>query len=307
LLLDGKPNEDGGIEGDAGAERGILRGGSGAPGICRGLPPQIPSPHRPEGLAMRLRLAAIAAMVLAFAQGSAADKAVEDRAERLAKMAQRIDVQAAYSEVADWNGVLRYALAKRDPELAKKAREGVKEAKRELSRAKARSPSDFIDRARRVAEAEGLDRPDQDPGNRTTSEQLSAGELYLERIRHAGPLVICGAMIEDNAIGIPEVSIAVANRTDQTIQGYSVEIECWNAFDEPVGFGGDNVFAGISQTRIMESSIETSTWPLHGHQNAVRVAIRVTRVKPSQGQVWEQTREEAERAPGAIVTAKMRR
>jgi hypothetical protein len=256
---------------------------------------------------MRLRLAAVAALVLGFAQVSAADPAIEDRAEGLAKMAQRIDVQAAHSEVADWNGVLRYAMATRNKDLAEKAREGVKQAKRDLSKAKARSASEYMDRARRVAETEGLDRPDQDPRNRTTSEQLSAGELYLERVRHAGPLVIFGAMIEDNAIGIPEVSIAVANRTDQTIQGYEVEIECWNAFDEPVGSGGDNVFGGISQKRIMGSSIETGTWQLHGHQNAVRVAIRITRVKPTQGQVWEQTREEAERSPGAIVTAKMRR
>ena len=307
LLLDGKPNEDGGIEGDAGDGSGILRGGSGAPGICREVPPQIPSPHRPEGFAMRLRLAAVAALVLGFAQVSAADPAVEDRAESLAKMAQRVDVQAAYSNVAEWNGVLRYALASRNQDLAKKAREGVKVAKRDLARAKDRSPKEYMDRARRVAEAEGLDRPDQDPTNRTASEQLSAGELYLERIRHAGPLVICGAMIEDNVIGIPEVSIAVANRTDQTIQGYEVEIECWNAFDEPVGFGGDNVFGGISQKRIMGSSIETGTGQLHSHQNAVRVSVRITRVKPTQGQVWEQTREEAERSPGAMVTAKMRR
>jgi hypothetical protein len=248
---------------------------------------------------MRL-IAAVVAVVL-LGQMTA-----DDRAERLAKMAQRIDVQAAHSEVADWNGFLRYALAKRDPELAKKAREGVKQAKRELSRAKARSPSDFMDRARRVAESEGLDRPDQDPGNRTASEQLSAGELYLERIRHAGPLLICGAMVEDNQLGIPEVTIAVGNTSDRTIEAFDVEIECWNAFDEPVGTLG-NVYEGTSQKRIAESEISTATWMLAGHDTTTRVAVRVTRIKPSYGQVWEQTREEADRSPGAIVTAKMRR
>ncbi len=256
---------------------------------------------------MRLAFSVIVAFAVTMPKVIGSEMSPEDRADALAKMAQRIDVEAAGREVMEWQNVLRYAIAKRDQGLAKKAREGVKEAKRGLARAKDRSPREYMDRARRVADAEGLDRPDQDPTNRTAHEQLSAGELYLERIRHAGPLVICGAMIEDNAIGIPEVSIAVANRTDQTIQGYEVEIQCWNAFDEPVGIGGDNVFGGISQTRIAGSSSETGTWALHAHQNAVRVSVRITRVKPTQGQVWEQTREEAERSPGAVVTANMRR
>jgi len=242
------------------------------------------------------------ALVLSIAL--ALQVSVDDRAERLAKMAQRIDVQAAAGEVGEWQNVLRYALAKRDQDLAKKAREGVKDAKRDLARAKERSQRDYIDRARRVAEETG--RPDRDEQNRTAQENLSPGELYLERIRHAGPLLICGAMIEKNSIGVPEVTIAVGNTSDRTIEAYDVEIECWNAFDEPVGIGG-NVYDGTSQRRIMESEIETSTWMLAGHDTATRIAVRVTRVKPSYGNVWEQTRDEAERAPGAIVTAKLRR
>lgn len=243
-------------------------------------------------------LAAVLAVVLL------GQMSVEDRAERLAKMAQRVDVQAAAGEVGEWQNVLRYALASRDQELAKKAREGVKNAKRDLARAKDRSQRDYMDRARRVAEETG--RPDRDEQNRTAQENLSPGELYLERIRHAGPLLICGAMIEKNQIGVPEVTIAVGNTSDRTIEAYDVEIQCWNAFDEPVGIGG-NVYEGTSQKTIVESEIVTSTWMLAGHDTATRIAVRVTRVKPSHGKVWEQTSEEAERSPGAIVTAKLRR
>jgi hypothetical protein len=256
---------------------------------------------------MRLRLAAVAALVLAFSQVSAADPAVEDRAEKLAKMAQRIDVQAAHAEVAGWNDTLRYALANRDQELVRKAREGVKVAKRDLSRAKAKSASEYMERARRVAETKGLDRPDRDPANATASEQLSAGELYLERIRHAGPLLISGVMIRENSIGVPEVTIEVGNTSDRTIEAYDVEIECFDAFGEPVKLLGDNIFRGTSDDVIEESYVEESTWMLAVQQTTTRVAVRVTRVKPSYGQVWEQTREEAERSPGAIVQAKMRR
>ena len=250
-------------------------------------------------------LAAIAIATALITEVSAGDAAAEDRAERLAKMAQRIDVQAAASEVGDWNGVLRYALAKRDADLAKKAREGVKNAKRDLNKAKERSPRSYMDRARRAVEDE--DRPDQNPGNRATAENLSAGEWALERIRYAGPAFICGAILEDDMGGVPVVTIAVGNRSDRTIEAYDVEIECWNAFDEPVGVGGDNVMGATCQTPLSESEIATAKWRLFGYQTATRVAVRITRIKPSYGNVWEQTREEAERAPGAIVTAKMRR
>jgi hypothetical protein len=229
----------------------------------------------------------------------------EDRAERLAKMAQRIDVQAAAGEVGEWQNVLRYALANRNADLAKKAREGVKNAKRDFAKAKDRSARSYMDRARRAVEDE--DRPDQNPGNRVSGENLTAGEWALERIRYAGPAFICGAILEDDIGGVPVLTIAVGNRSDRTIDAYDVEIECWNAFDEPVGAGGDNVMGGTCQTPLSESEIATAKWSLFGHQTATRVTVRITRIKPAYGNIWEQTREEAERAPGAIVTATMRR
>lgn len=254
---------------------------------------------------MRLALALVVAAAVTIPQVSGAELSPEDRAERLAKMAQRIDVDAAGREVMEWQNVLRYSLAKRDQDLAKKAREGVKNAKRDLAKAKDRSPREYLDRARRVADPNIDIHPSKDPTNNTGAEQLSAGELYLERIRHAGPLLITGAMISRNQIGVPEVTIAVGNTTDRTIEAFDVEIECWNAFDEPVGFGGDNVYGGTSQKTIGESEIVTATWMLSGHDTTTRVAVRVTRVKPSYGNVWEQTREEAERSPGSIVRAKV--
>lgn len=247
---------------------------------------------------MRL-IAAIVAVVL-LGQMTA-----EDRAERLAKMAHRIDVQASAGEVGEWQNVLRYALANRDAELAKKAREGVKTAKRDLTRAKAKSQRDYMERAKRVTRDQGLrDGPD---GEGVTGDSLSPGEYFLERIRHAGPLLIGGVVLQENEIGHPEVTISVGNLTDRTIEAFDVEIECWNAFDEPMTVLGRNEFGATSQEPIRESEVTTATWMIPLRENTAKVAVRVTRVKPSYGNVWEQTREEAEQSPGAIVTAKMRR
>lgn len=255
-----------------------------------------------------MRIVALAVALAALnSQVSAGDAAVADRAEKLARMAQRIDVEAAGGEVVEWQNVLRYALANRDQDLAKKAREGLKNAKRDFAKAKERRPSHYMDLAKRVADPNIDIHPSKDPENRVSVAGLSAGELYLERIRHAGPLLISGATISRNSIGAPEVTIAVGNTTDRTIEAFDVEIECWNAFDEPVNALGDNIYHGTSQKPIAASEVVTSTWMLSVHPTTARVSVRVTRVKPSHGNVWEQGREEAERSPGAIVQATMRR
>ena len=247
---------------------------------------------------MRLIAAVLAVVLLGQMSG-------EDRAERLARMAHRIDVQSAHGEVAEWQNVLRYALANRDAELARKAREGVTHAKRGLARAKGRSVREYKDRARRVAEQQGM--ADRDEEDQSTDRELSPGEYFLERIRHAGPLLIGGAVLQENAIGHPEVTISVGNLTDRTVEAFDVEVECWNAFDEPENVLGENTFQATSQDPIRESEVETATWMIPLRENTTRVAVRITRVKPSHGKLWEQTREEAARCPGAIVTATMRR
>jgi hypothetical protein len=247
-----------------------------------------------------MRLIAAVVAVLLLGQMTA-----EDRAERLAKMAQRIDVQAAAGEVGEWQDVLRYALGNRDADLAKKAREGVKNAKRDLTRAKAKSQRDYMERAKRVTEDQG--RLEGERQDRTPDHGLSPGEYFLERIRHAGPLLIGGVALQENEIGHPEVTVCVGNLTDRTIEAFDVEVECWNAFDEPMAVLGRNEFGATSQEPIRESEVTTATWMIPLRENTAKVAVRVVRVKPAYGNVWEQTREEAERAPGAIVTAKMRR
>ena len=256
---------------------------------------------------MRSVFAAAVAVCVVLATGHAAEPSAEKRAAGLAKMAHRIDVEAAQRELATCQGLLQHALAQRNTEAAKKARDLVTEAKRQLARARARSASDYLERARRVANRVHGERADQDEDNPVLREDLTPGEFALEKIRHGGPLLIGGVVLEPNSIGVPEVTVYACNLSDRTVEAYDVEIQCWDSFGEPVMHGDDNILRATSQQPIRESEIAPATWMLAVQETTTRVAVRITRIKPEYGNVWDQTREEAERSPGAIVEAKIRR
>jgi hypothetical protein len=245
-------------------------------------------------------LAAVLAVLL-FGQTT-----IEDRTKDLAKMAHEIDVKAAREDVVACERAVQHAISIRNREAMKKARADVKEAKQQLLEVEKRELSFYADRARRVAERTILDKPSDEDVEEMNRPGLTQGERHLERMRNVGPLLIVSAELEDNQIGVPEVTIGVGNLSDRTIEAFEVEIECWNAFDEPVKSGGDNIVRGTYQKPIPRGDAAVATWMLSLHDTTTRVSVRITRVKPIEGSVWQLTREEAERSPGAIVSAKMR-
>jgi hypothetical protein len=236
----------------------------------------------------------------------AADNPVDARAERLAKMAHVIDVREAMGHLADCEAVLRTAPARRDPAFSKVAREEVQAAKRALADVRERGPKAYIERARRVAERQPGHRPDQDEFSDVQRERLSAGEWALERLRHSGPVTLFGAALDRDRIGLPQVTVSVANWTDDAVEAFDLEVECWNSFDEPVGLADDGVMRAAFVRPLAPGQVDTGTLRLFLRDTTARVSVRVTRAKPAGGEVWEQTREEAERSPGAIVDARMR-
>lgn len=236
----------------------------------------------------------------------AADPAADKRAERLAKIAHAIDVREAAGHLQDCEAVARMAPSRRDPSFAKLAREEVKSAKRALADARERGPKHYMERARLAAAANGLNRPDPDAPV-PNLDALSPGEAALERMRFAGPVSIGGVHLGRNLIGTPRVTVGVQNWSDRTVEAVDFEIECWNSFGEPVKADGvDNVMRGTFQRPIEAGQFETPHFDLAIADTTTRVAVRITRIKPEFGIVWDQTREEAERSPGAIVQAKMR-
>lgn len=236
----------------------------------------------------------------------AADSPIDARAERLAKMAHAIDVREAMGYLEDCETVARTAPSRRNPAFSKVAREEVKAAKKRLADARERGPKHYMERARLAAAANGLNRPDSDAPV-PNLDALSPGEAALERMRFAGPVSIGGVHLGRNSIGTPRVTIGVQNWSDRTVEAVDFEIECWNSFDEPVKADGvDNVMRGTFQRPIEAGQFETPHFDLAIADTTTRVSVRITRIKPEFGVVWDQTREEAERSPGAIVQAKMR-
>lgn len=256
---------------------------------------------------MRFAFFVAVAFALVLPRARSAEPTVEKRAAGLAKMAHRIDVEAAQRKLIECQGWLQYALAQRDTVAAKTARDQIVEAKRELARARGRNVSDYLERARRVAGRVPGERADQDAENAVRHENLTPGEFALEQIRHGGPLLIGGVVLEKNRINVPEVTVYACNLSDRTVEAYDVEIECWDSFGEPVRNLDDNILRATCQTPVRESEVAPATWTLAVQDTTTRVAVRITRIKPEYGQVWEQSREEAERSPGAIFEAKMRR
>lgn len=256
-----------------------------------------------------MRLIVLLSLALAgvAAAAAAADSSPEKRAAGLAKMALQIDVEAAQRQLVECQGSLQYALAQRDTAAAKTARDQITEAKRELARARGRGASHYLERARIVANRVPGERPDQDENNAVLREKLTPGEFALERMRHCGPLVISAVILERNRIGVPEVTVLACNWSDRSVEAYDVEIECWDAFGEPVENLGDNILRATCDEPVPEAEVRPATWMLAVQDTTARVAVRITRIKPEYGNVWDQTREEAERSPGAIVQAKMRR
>lgn len=246
-------------------------------------------------------------VILLCAVASAADSPAEVQADRLARMAHRIDVQAAMGEVADCETVVRWAGEKRDATLVRLSKDELKVAKRDLAAMRERGHKYYLPRARRAVETQAVDRPDRDDGMDAVREKLSPGEFALERMRFAGPVVIAGVALGRNSIGSPQVTISVGNMTDRTVEAFDVEMECWNSFDEPVEAGGDNVVGATCQRPLEGGQADTAVWNLPLHDTTTRIAVRITRAKPQGGNIWSQTREEAARSPGAIVEAKMRR
>jgi hypothetical protein len=262
------------------------------------------SPVRLEGMPMRRMLPVIVAALGAAA--FAADSPIDARAERLAKMAHAIDVREAMGYLEDCETVARTAPSRRNPAFSKVAREEVKAAKKRLAEARERGPKHYMERARLAAAANGLNRPDPDAPV-PNMDALSPGEAALERMRFAGPVSIGGVHLGRNSIGTPRVTVGVQNWSDRTVEAVDFEIECWNSFDEPVKADGvDNVMRGTFQRPIEAGQFETPHFDLAIADTTTRVSVRITRIKPEFGVVWDQTREEAERSPGAIVQAKMR-
>lgn len=181
------------------------------------------------------------------------------------------------------------ALKKQKPRLSAELTKRLNEKKAELKAAENKTPEQYV--ADTEAEAEAA--------------QRAARAKAIEAARP--PLEITATGINPNAIGVPELTIKVKNIKDARVEAFEIDVECFDKFGDPVTWPGrGNVYKGISQNAINANEVTLCSWDLHLHRNTADAKVWISRVKLSDGTVWEQSRADAVRGGNLAPARKMR-
>jgi len=104
------------------------------------------------------------------------------------------------------------------------------------------------------------------------------------------PLSFVSAKLDFDILGTPTVGAPVRNVCSQGVVAFTVSIDCYNRFGEPVkGWNfGSNQVDGISQTTVAPGQTfgDGRYWTLYGHDNTTRVTITLVRIKLADGTEW---------------------
>lgn len=115
-----------------------------------------------------------------------------------------------------------------------------------------------------------------------------------ERLKKDGPLIVEAGGLRPNVIGIPDLTLVVANRSQQAIVAYTIAVECRNRFDNLLAdIGDDSTYRGISQSTVSAGAKERGTWTLHNHKNTTKVRVWFTRARFADGTEWSQSADDA--------------
>ena len=124
-------------------------------------------------------------------------------------------------------------------------------------------------------------------------------QTHAEMLEKAGrcPLSLVSARLDYDVIGQPTVSTTVKNIAPQDVVAYTVEVHCWDRFDQPVNHSmlrDDNVFSGISQRTIRPGRTEGQDrfWTLHFFENTAKVKVILTKARLKDGSEWTSAEEE---------------
>lgn len=234
---------------------------------------------------------------------------VDDAVVAAAKAAKANDVEAAKAAAEKCNDRLKAAVKSRDMAAAKRIRAEASAASVAATRAKNRPLDEYIavaaaaaERAKAAAAVRARRLEDE---LRLAERQAATRKKVAEEKRRVGPVFIESAVVVKNVIGLPEINLGVTNNSEDVIEAFDFEVECFTAFDEPVkSIYGSNVCTGACTSPIPPGEEKLMTVQLSLHGSTAKALVRVTRAKAGSGKVWEQTREEAKAINGAIFTAK---
>jgi hypothetical protein len=228
----------------------------------------------------------------------------EDDAESIAREAMARDITAAQKHVNRCEESLKKSMQAKDREATKRARADLKRSKESLAKVKSRKLEDYMDAARKSAE-ERLRKAETE--SRRQEAAAIAEKRRAERmaeLRKIGPVVVQSAVVVTNAIGLPELNFGVMNPGDVPVEAFDMHVECYNSFDEPVvGISGTNTTTIAVSDRLHPGGEKFGSVQLSLHRTTSKAKVRVSRVKLINGEVWSQTRDEADAVPGAVFSA----
>jgi hypothetical protein len=237
---------------------------------------------------------------------------VEYDPEAMAKEARQRAIQAAEKEIDRIETGIKNASKAKDAEQLKTLRQDLKAAKESLAEAKSKKHADYVAEAEekikkwRAATANYAEqaRQEEERKQQEAKQIAEAKAKFLVIKKQTGPVFIDIAEVQRNAIGLPELKVWVSNTTDSEIEAFEVEAECFNSFDEPVkDLTGSNVFKGVCTTALNPREQSSFSWQLSLQGGTTRAVVWVKRVKLVDGEVWSQTRAEAEKKKYGLTTA----
>lgn len=214
--------------------------------------------------------------------------AVDGDAERrkVAEAKKQATVDELKADVARLKVEKSTASKSGKPRLTNELTKQLKLKRQQLQDAESKSIEQYI--ADTDAEADALQRA-------TRAKAIEAAQP---------PLKIVATGITPNAIGIPRLGVHVTNTKAIPIEAYEIDVECFDKFGDPVTWPGKgNFYSGISQETIPARETARGLWTLHLHQNTAQAKLWISRVKLSDGTVWQQSRSAAVEG-GNLVAAK---
>jgi hypothetical protein len=220
-----------------------------------------------------------------------------------AKKAKEKFLDALRDEIALRQNRLSRSRAAIDSEERKELKLSVSEKKDEFSAALKQPVSHWLEQAeidREIQEKEAAKAVEE------SKQARERQEAEFQEIKKHRPLSIEALGLNPNVINLPQLVVVTKNNTTTPVEAYTVSAECFNKFDEPVNdLAGNNVFAGISQTRIPAGQQDKGSWQMSLHRNTAYARVWITRVKFADGNEWHQTKQEALGRKKAIFRIKM--
>lgn len=218
----------------------------------------------------------------------------DDERSRVAEY-RRHQIAVVAKEIAGFEKDMKAAQKSRNKPKVDELKGKVAAARKQINELK-QATDDELFGDMKDQEREGLAVAFREQQTRDRERELAA----------AGPVAIAGMGISTNQIGVAELIVELQNNTGRDVEAVEIAAECFNKFDEPVkGLDGDNLVGFHFKHSIPARSSKRASSQLVFQQSTAKANVWVSRVLISGGEVWTQTKAQAEKTPYGIARARL--